>query len=614
MEEVPAGTRAHRVGRFWRVLGRRKPAPTPSTMCPVDIALDIERDDPAPDSSARLLLAKQAKLVDADLQYRNLQVRNEAVTVLLKRLTVGVGVAVAVGVVSMIMTASSADGVVVEEFTAPPALASRGLSGNVIAAGLQDGLTTIQGAVRTTALRRAIDNAWTGDIAVQLPQAGVSVGELDRILRRGLGRETYIGGSLVQNKDQTVTLTVRGTAIPPKSFSGSEEDLPRLSSTAAEYVYGASEPRLFANYLYQKKRYPEGEQFVTAAFAKASEETAPELLMYWGLMLSQQQRVAEARNKLRLSVTQDPTIWRAWNALVSATRRLEGSEAAWRVGQELIRAAAAAPADNKPTALGWFNYQLLVQDWTGQIDNLAQDARATGGGGSFGVLSATLLAEAEANRHDWAQAHKYLDMADTNDASLQPARLLIQGLYNLESGTPHRSIAPLERFYELWQNSKEFQFQFDYGPCHLAHAYALVGEGEKAGSLFRVLPPNPNCLAYAAEGVAAMGNSAAADAVFARAVALAPSLPFAYQRWGLTLQKRGEFSRAYRMFVKAHRQGPRWADPLKSQGDILVKLGRWEEARDRYGAAIPFAPGWLELRKAFRQAEARARPRKNSWF
>lgn len=60
------------------------------------------------------------------------------------------------------------------------------------------------------------------------------------------------------------------------------------------------------------------------------------------------------------------------------------------------------------------------------------------------------------------------------------------------------------------------------------------------------------------------------------------------------------------MFRRAHRQGPRWADPLKSLGDVHAARGEWRVASERYEAAQAFAPSWIALRRAAQQAGARA--------
>ena len=96
--------------------------------------------------------------------------------------------------------------------------------------------------------KRKVQDAWSGDIRVQIPQANISIGELQRYLHRWLGQDVEISGNVVQSA-KGIALTVRGTNVPGKTFEGKLDDLPKLLTSAAEYVYGQSEPFLFEVYL-----------------------------------------------------------------------------------------------------------------------------------------------------------------------------------------------------------------------------------------------------------------------------------------------------------------------------------------------------------------------------
>jgi hypothetical protein len=69
--------------------------------------------------------------------------------------------------------------VVIDSFDAPPALAASGLSGRVVAAGVLDVLTRIQDASHKSALARNLSNAWTSEIAIDVPEVGVSIGQIE---------------------------------------------------------------------------------------------------------------------------------------------------------------------------------------------------------------------------------------------------------------------------------------------------------------------------------------------------------------------------------------------------------------------------------------------------
>ena len=118
----------------------------------------------------------------------------------------------------MLYDAVTSRSVVVEAFDAPPALAPKGVNGKVIAGGVVDALQTLANATRTTEKALATHNAWSSDIQVEVPETGVSIGQIDRLLHQRLGRDLYIGGDLVQTDSGGMALTVRGDDVPPRPF------------------------------------------------------------------------------------------------------------------------------------------------------------------------------------------------------------------------------------------------------------------------------------------------------------------------------------------------------------------------------------------------------------
>src|ERR1700688_2285733 len=71
---------------------------------------------------------------------------------------------IGIGLGIVIYSAVQSRSVVIDPFEAPPALAAKGLSGKVLAAGLLDVLTRIQAATRSTAEGRELSNGWTHEI------------------------------------------------------------------------------------------------------------------------------------------------------------------------------------------------------------------------------------------------------------------------------------------------------------------------------------------------------------------------------------------------------------------------------------------------------------------
>lgn len=64
-------------------------------------------------------------------------------------------------------------------------------------------------------------------------------------------------------------------------------------------------------------------------------------------------------------------------------------------------------------------------------------------------------------------------------------------------------------------------------------------------------------------------------------------------RWPIrtvALARHGDPARAESKLTDAHMRGPRWADPLKAWGDVLVKQGKRQEAFAKYDEALKYAP------------------------
>ena len=222
------------------------------------LAADHAKYDPDVARSAKRFLDRQVRLIDAQtaelIEQRPLRLhhlKSQEQEGRLKRfglqlrnsLQVFIGLivaAVAMGVMVMVFDAFNTQAVVVEPFDTPPALAARGLTGKVVAGGVLDVLTRLQAATRASATQRKLTTAWTGDIKVEVPETGVSIGDMDRMLKARFGHDIHIDGDLVQTIDGGLALTIRGGGVLPKTFTGDAGDLDKLTNEAAEYVYGRS--------------------------------------------------------------------------------------------------------------------------------------------------------------------------------------------------------------------------------------------------------------------------------------------------------------------------------------------------------------------------------------
>ena len=137
-------------------------------------------------------------------------------------------------------------------------------------------------------------------------------------------------------------------------------------------------------------------------------------------------------------------------------------------------------------------------------------------------------------------------------------------------------------------------------------AHAEVGDAAGARSRLPV-PPHDcvTCLYWAGRVHAALGDVAQSERFFAAASRLLNELPQAHFYWGEARLRRGDAAGALPLLKEAQRRQPHWADPFKSEGDALARLGRWGEADKAYRKAAKLAPKWGGLH--LKRGEALAR-------
>ena len=103
------------------------------------------------------------------------------------------------------------------------------------------------------------------------------------------------------------------------------------------------------------------------------------------------------------------------------------------------------------------------------------------------------------------------------------------------------------------------------------------------------------CLIARARIAGLKGDPVRADADFARAVNLAPSIPSAYADWGEALLARGDADGAIAKFKLANQKGPHFADPLEMWGEALMRQNHSDLALAKFAEAEKYAPNWGRL-------------------
>jgi tetratricopeptide (TPR) repeat protein len=578
--------------------GRRGRKPrvqlVPESNVPVEIAMEALEEAGSDIGVAKELLTKQSKLVQWQIRTEQLRFLTKAGLAFLAVMIAGVA-----GV--MVAAAMKSHEVIVQAFETPPSLASRGISGKVVASSLQDALAHIQEETRTTAKQRNISNEWTSDINVEMPQTGVSIGEIDRMLRRRLGRNTYVDGDVVVQASGALSLTVRSASIPSRAFTGPPDKLDDLARQAAEYVYGRAEPTLFAVYLNQNDRYQETIDFVGGIYSEATDAQRAALANSWGNALSTVGRNPEALEKYRLSVGIDPYRWSTWGNIIGVGMQTFGEAYAVAESKRMRQAIADAPSDKQPAPGDEINTNLLFQEWTDLVDGQIKDAAASGGGTAT-TTNNTAIADGEARRHDFVSANRYLVAASNSDSTKEPTQWMRAGMQALEAGRPTDALPPLQKLDVAFNKDPDVAFAFMDGPCWLGLAYGLSGRTAEADALFRRMGRWVSCYTFQADILEAQGKRPEADAAYARAAALVPAMPFAYEHWGRALLARGDLEGAQLRFRQSQERGPRWADSYEGLGEVYVRAGKWAAADQQFAKAAPLAPNWSRLNRLWAQA------------
>src|ERR1700733_1991591 len=225
------------------------------------------------EQTAVLRLQKEQMQEEADIHRWSLRIRHfsDVMKVAFELSVAFIVVAIAVGIGVAIWNAASDKGLVIEAFSVPPDMAGKGLTGEVVAAKLLDRLSSLQAQTNSNRAPSSYANNWGNDIKVQIPDTGVSIGELNRYLRSWLGHETRISGEIYRT-DSGIAVTARAGNNTSPTFQGKEGDLDKLIQQAAEAVYRSTQPYRYAVYLDAHNRAGEAKAIYEQLLGSGSRE------------------------------------------------------------------------------------------------------------------------------------------------------------------------------------------------------------------------------------------------------------------------------------------------------------------------------------------------------
>ncbi len=573
--------------------------------------------DPAVAQATRIFLDEQARLVrtqrlhleeEHPLRLKHLYGQStegtlrrigQRIRIGLQVFTALVATAIGGGLLVMIYDAFQSRSVVVESFDVSPALAMRGPTGKLVAQSVLDALEKLREATRSESKGLNVESAWSSDVKIEVPETGLSIGEIGRLLRERFGHDVHIGGDLVPSAEDGLALTVRGEAILPRTFTGGAGDLDKLTIQAADYVYGRSQPYQFARYLISSRRYDDALAFFPEAFARAAnDEQRADFANEWGNAFEGLNKPAQAVEKYRLAMTLKPHFWRAWGNFVNDLSLSESEEAAWQGSRVLLQAGESAPKKDRPALHDLFAPARMTLDIPLALASWLAQATFSGGSGAATVNIQPVLADFYMQVHDPVEAMHHMAASDQEDPFAKAETLLLQGYTALDHDDAPAALAPLREYWAAWQANSFFQpLYFDH-PCLAGLVLGLTGHRGESEDLFKRMGPWSRCAAYHGDVLEHDGDLAGAERIWGENLRIAPDLPWVYLHRGVSELKRGDLKRAETDLLTASGKAPHWADPLKAWGDVLAGEGNWKEALAKYDEALKYAPAWTELQQA----------------
>lgn len=579
---------------------------TPTSLDPTAAALAAEaaKSDSELARKASAYFDKQSHLVEVqtehlheqravNLQLLKLRRFDERLRVGLRLFVILVATVIGVGAAVLLHDAVTSNQVVIEPFDTPSSLASSGLTGKVVAASLLGELNRLQAATRGSAAKHDLKNAWSTDIRLSLPEAGVSIGELSRFLKERFGDDVRIDGDLVEGEAGMLRFTVRGVGVAQTTFVGTAADIPKLTRQAAEYVYGQSEPALYAAYLSEEGRSEEALQFCQQSYAASRIADRPYLLNVWGIAVQNTGgSTPQALTLFRAAMRMKPDLWPAYVNVQNALWLLGDEEGAWRIGEEMLRVTGRRPGH-------------VAEEYFANSDQLTWNLAAlrdSSGGTENSVSAATpgpVLANVYALMHDLEAADLALraTKADPSDPTIAAISHFVRARLAAETGDTARAVAEIEAFQVDYANPIVSTEYPSYN-CWVAPVEEAAGHPDGADAVLNTGGKYVDCYRFHGDILDGRGDWKGAQEWYAKSVELAPDLPAGYYSWGLTLARHGDFAAAAAKLKDANQRGPHWADPLKAWGDVLVKQNKTKDALIKYNEALKYAPNWQQLKEA----------------
>ena len=544
-------------------------------------------------------LEKQDEYELSHLRWRRL---NDQLTGAFRIILVVLALAVLLGVGALLWNASDADGLIVDSFSAPADFAARGMGGDVLANDLINHLSEVRKITLAHSISNSSDVGLNGnDIRVDIPDTGISLGEVWRLLRRWLGNEKHLTGSLRELPDGKIALHAAFADGTRLDVSGPAVNLDKLEQDLAEQVFTHFDPSNVVLYLWAMGRPQDAlKQAERDALSVTGRERQADSYSLWSnLTRSIAGDIPLSIERIRISLALDPKIAAAHNEYAAEAHLLGHTEL------ELAerRAAAAQTESDQPEPLQGPGYFFIRNLAIHRVAELLGDfglAESSECGATCLPNNLSAGALFAARRHDVATARALLvtarasgqaDPDESVDAAYYIAMSEGDGAAAVRTARAHAH-TPGQRGGEAYAAVVD---RVETEPM-VAMALALAGDSASARKIADAIPADcyPCQIARASAATAAKDWGRAAY-WFARATVLAPSIPFAYADWGEMLLRKGDLDDAIAKSTIANQKGPHFADPLEIWGEALIRKNRSDLALAKFEEADKYAPNWGRL-------------------